>query len=261
MEIRIGFDVVCQCPAPTAMVLMLHTHPERARDLVQAEDLHFTSLEPARDYMDSFGNICTRVIAPAGESRFTGSAIVRDHGGHDPVDIYAQELPIARLPDEVMLYLMGSRYCETDELSSAAWSMFGRVQAIVDFVHNHLRFDYKLARPTRTALHAYNERIGVCRDFAHLSIALCRSMNIPARYCTGYLGDIGVPIAPFPMDFSAWFEVYLSGKWWVFDARHNTPRIGRVLMARGRDAADVSLVTSFGPHNLLRFDVVTDELT
>jgi transglutaminase-like putative cysteine protease len=267
MEIRLGFDIVCHCPEATPAVVMLRTHPERAHDLVAGENLYFDSLEPVHHYLDSFGNLCSRIVAPAGMINLRGDCIIRDHGEPDAVVPSAEEVPVARLPDDVLLYLMGSRYCETDELATLAWNLFGRVtpgwsrvQAICDFVHNHIAFSYSNARSNRTAVAAYNERTGVCRDFTHLAITLCRAMNIPARYCTGYLGDIGVPIAPFPMDFSAWFEVYLGGMWYTFDARHNTPRIGRVLMARGRDAADVSLITSFGPHTLVKFNVVTDEM-
>jgi transglutaminase-like putative cysteine protease len=267
MEIRIGYDLACSCPVPTPMTLMLSVHPERHRDLVEAENQDFGSLEPVRHYVDSFGNICSRVIAPAGQVNFRSNAVVRDHGAADAVNWGAQEIPVARLPDAALLYLTASRYCDTDNLTVAAWNMFGgmnpgwsRVQAICDFVHNHIVFDYNSARSTRTAAEGFQEGRGVCRDFAHLAIAFCRAMNIPARYCTGYLGDIGIPIQPYPMDFSAWFEVYLSGKWHTFDARHNTPRIGRVLMARGRDAADVPMITSFGQHQLLQFDVWTDEV-
>jgi transglutaminase-like putative cysteine protease len=267
MDIRVGFDITYQCSGATPIVAMLRLHPDRWNDIVRNEVLQFSSLEPVRDYLDSFGNSCSRILAPSGVCQLQGSAIVRDSGQPDPVAPWEQEIPIPRLPDDVLVYLMGSRYCETDELSPIAWNLFGnvaqgwsRVQAICDFVHNHIAFAYSNARSTRTALSAYNERTGVCRDFAHLSIAFCRAMNIPARYCTGYLGDIGVPVAPFPMDFSAWFEAYLGGRWYVFDARHNTPRIGRVLIARGRDAADVPLLTSFGPHALLQFNVVTEEV-
>jgi transglutaminase-like putative cysteine protease len=267
VEIRVGFDILCQCPEATPVVAMLHIHPERRNDLLGQESLEFGSLEPVTRYLDTFGNICSRIVAPAGPLSLRGEAIVHDTGKPDPVVPWAEEIPVARLPDDVLRYLAGSRYCETDELATLAWNTFGhlapgwsRVQAICDFVHNHIEFAYSNARSTRSALSAYNERTGVCRDFAHLAITLCRGMNIPARYCTGYLGDIGVPVAPFPMDFSAWFEAYLGGEWYVFDARHNVPRIGRVLMARGRDAADVPLITSFGPHNLLKFDVVTEEV-
>lgn len=267
MEIRVGFEILCQCPAATPFVAMLRTHPERRHDLIGHERLEFSSLESVHHYLDTFGNICSRIVAPAGVFPLRGEAVVRDTGKPDPVVPWAAEIPIPQLPDDVLLFLMGSRYCETDELATFAWNTFGntapgwsRVQAICDFVHGHIEFAYSNARSTRTALSAYNERTGVCRDFAHLAITLCRAMNIPARYCTGYLGDIGVPVAPFPMDFSAWFEVFLGGEWYVFDARHNMPRIGRVLMARGRDAADVPLLTSFGPHGLVKFDVVTEEV-
>jgi transglutaminase-like putative cysteine protease len=267
MDIHIGFELLCHCTAPTPMVLMLRTHPERQRDLRASEQLSFSSLDAVRHYVDIYGNVCTRVLAPAGQSRFFSDAIISDHGRPDAVDPSADSAPVQGLPDDVLVYLMGSRYCETDAVSQFAWNQFGfiqpgwaRVQAICDFVHNHLTFDYKTARSNRTAADAFGERLGVCRDFAHLAIALCRSVNIPARYCTGYLGDIGIPAAPFPMDFSAWFEVFLGGKWHVFDARHNTPRIGRVLMARGRDAADVPLITSFGAHQLEQFNVWTDEI-
>ena len=193
--------------------------------------------------------------------------IIRDSGKPDPVALDAVQHPVEDLPDDVLLFLLGSRYCDTDKLSNIAWSLFGntppgwaRVQAIVDFVHNHIRFDYQKADDTRTAFDGYTQREGVCRDYAHLAIALCRCMNIPARYCTGYLGDIGIPPVPYPMDFSAWFEVFLSGRWYTFDARHNTPRIGRIVMARGRDATDCALTTSFGRAPLMQFEVHTDEV-
>jgi len=162
---------------------------------------------------------------------------------------------------------LGSRYCDTQKLSDLAWSMFGgitggwqRVQAICDYVHDRITFGYHYARNDRTASEGHDERTGVCRDFAHLAVTLCRCMNIPARYCTGYLGDIGVPADPAPMDFSAWFEVFLSGRWYTFDARHNHPRIGRVVIARGRDAADVAISTTFGSARLTRFMVITEEV-
>jgi transglutaminase-like putative cysteine protease len=193
--------------------------------------------------------------------------VIRDSGKPDPVALDAVQHPVEDLPDDVLPFLLGSRYCDTDKLSNTAWSLFGntppgwvRVQAIVDFVHNHIRFDYQKADDTRTAFDGYTQREGVCRDYAHLAIALCRCMNIPARYCTGYLGDIGIPPVPYPMDFSAWFEVFLSGRWYTFDARHNTPRIGRIVMARGRDATDCALTTSFGRAPLMQFEVHTDEV-
>jgi transglutaminase-like putative cysteine protease len=183
------------------------------------------------------------------------------------VNRLAREISVEDLPDQTLLYLLSSRYCEVDLLSNTAAELFGglprgwrRVQAVCDWVHDHLTFGYQHARSTRTALEAYHERTGVCRDFQHLAITLCRCLNIPARYATGYLGDIGVPVMPLPMDFSAWFEVYLENRWWTFDARHNTPRIGRILIATGRDAADVAITTSFGTACLRKFEVFTDEV-
>ncbi|WP_370071015.1 transglutaminase family protein [Mycobacterium sp. MAA66] len=218
-------------------------------------------------YRDSFGNWCTRIVAGKGRTRIWADAFVNDTGNPDPISPQAQQIPVPDLPEETLIFLLGSRYCETDRLSEVAWDLFdqvptgwGRVQAICDYVHGHITFGYEHARMTRTALEAFYDGTGVCRDFTHLAVALCRCMNIPARYCTGYLGDIGVPAVDDPMDFSAWFEVFLGGQWHTFDARHNTPRIGRVLIARGRDAADVALANTFGPAELAGFRVWTDEV-
>lgn len=219
------------------------------------------------DYIDRFGNRCGRLLAPAAPLRFWNDAVVEDSGQPDRQHPDAEQHEIHELPNETLKFLIASRYCEVDRMVNLAWQLFGntpkgwaRVQAVCDFVHRHLHFDYFQARSTRTAYEAYQEGVGVCRDFTHLAVTFCRCLNIPARYCTGYLGDIGVPPAPEPMDFSAWFEVYLGGEWHTFDARHNRPRIGRVLMAYGRDAADVALLTSFGPSRLERFTVWTDEV-
>ena len=267
MQIRAGYEIAYDCPQPTPMVLMLSVHPTRLPDLVTPHCIVFDPPIEARDYRDLFGNICTRITAPAG--RFTASCnfIIADSGRPDIVEPEAEQMPVAELPDDVLVYLLGSRYCDTDHLSDTAWSLFGgvqggwrRVQAICDYVHERLSFSYQDASATRTAWDGFRDQRGVCRDFAHLAITLCRCVNIPARYCTGYLGDIGVPALPDPMDFSAWFEAYLDGRWYTFDARHNTPRIGRILMARGRDATDVALSTTFGRTQLTAFKVVTDEL-
>jgi transglutaminase-like putative cysteine protease len=273
MRIRYGYNIEIFCEQDLPLVTLLDIHPSRRHDMLVPDELQVTSLrDPAirvasKEYIDQFGNICRRITAPAGGIALRAQGIVHDSGEPDPVETTAAEVPPARLPDDALVYLMGSRYCETDKLSAQAWSLFGRipagwprVQAIVDFVHNHLTFGYHFARSTRTAAEAFEERIGVCRDFAHLAVALCRCMNVPARYCNGYLGDIGVPRDPAPMDFNAWFEVYLGGRWYTFDARHNQPRIGRVVIARGRDATDVAMVSSFGPHVLQRFEVITDEV-
>jgi len=249
------------------MLLMLSVHPSRLPDLITPQHITFTPAVPARDYRDSYGNICTRILAPAGRIAMAADFLIRDSGAADEVALDAGQSPVEQLPDDVLMYLLGSRYCDTELLLETAWKLFGdsppgwgRVQAICDYVHNHLEFGYHHASATRTASGGYAERRGVCRDFAHLAITLCRCMNIPARYCTGYLGDIGVPKDPAPMDFSAWFEAYLGGRWYTFDARHNKPRIGRIVMARGRDATDVAISTSFGPTTLAGFKVVTDEV-
>ena len=267
MKIRVGYELVYECPQPTPMILMLNVHYSRVSDLVAPDHLVTDPALPIAVYRDSFGNWCSRIVAPAGLTRITADAIVRDSGAPDRVVPEAAQTPIQALPAETLLFLLGSRYCETELLMPVAWGLFGttpmgwpRVQAICDFVNKHLTFGYAFARATKTAHEAFQERNGVCRDFAHLAVTLCRCMNIPARYCTGYLGDIGVPVVDSPMDFSGWFEAFLDGQWYTFDARHNTPRIGRILMARGRDAADVAIATSFGVNRLASFKVWTDEI-
>ncbi len=267
MKIRAGYDIALQLAQPTSIVFMLRMHPLRRRDLISDDVMHLSSCISHDEYYNSFGNICTRVHAPAGELRISADFLIRDNGMPDPVAPDARQADIDRLPSTALQFLIPSRYCDSDKLLAFAWSRFGttrpgweRVQAIVDYVHQHITFGYHHARATRTASEGHSERVGVCRDFAHLAIALCRAMNIPARYCTGYLGDIGVPKDPAPMDFSAWFEVLLDDRWYTFDARHNVPRIGRMLIARGRDAADVAISTSFGNTDLKRFVVVTDEV-
>jgi len=267
MQIRLGYELVYDCPQPTPMLLMLNVHYTRVSDLVEPDHLVTTPAMPIRGYRDGFGNWCSRIVAPAGQTRLTANAIVNDSGEPDVIAVDAPQHILPDLPDDALVFLLGSRYCETDRLADIAWSLFGktplgwaRVQAICDFVHQHIAFGYEHARASRTAWEAYCDRTGVCRDFAHLAVTFCRCMNIPARYCTGYLGDIGVPISDAPMDFSAWFEVYLGGQWYIFDARNNIPRIGRVLIARGRDAADVAITTTFGPNTLSRFSVWTEEV-
>jgi transglutaminase-like putative cysteine protease len=267
MKIHAGYQIAYECPQPTPMLLMLHVHPSRAPDLITADNIRFNPPIEHRQYRDGFGNICTRVLAPAGRLEISTDFLIQDTGMPDLVVPDAAQTPVEQLPDDVLVYLLGSRYCDTDQLSDAAWRVFGgvqggwaRVQAICDYVHERIRFNYDDACSTRTAWQGHNEQVGVCRDFAHLAITLCRCMNIPARYCTGYLGDIGIAPVDAPMDFSAWFEAYLGGRWYTFDARHNAPRIGRVLMATGRDATDVAISTSFGPSSLATFFVTTDEV-
>jgi transglutaminase-like putative cysteine protease len=268
MKIRVGYDLLYRCPQPTPMILTLNIHYTRVSDVVRSDQLTLTPSVPVTAYRDSFGNWCTRIVAPAGPLRLTADAVVNDTGRPDAAAPWAHQQMVQDLPEETLLFLLGSRYCETDLLSETAWSLFenapmgwGRVQAICDFVHRHITFGYEHARPTKTAWQVFHERKGVCRDFAHLAIALCRCMNIPARYCTGYLGDIGVPPVDAPMDFAGWLEAYVGGAWYTFDPRNNTPRIGRILIARGRDAADAAISTTFGPNTLESFRVWTDEMS
>lgn len=266
MRIRIGYELIYECAGPTPMILALNVHFSRVSDLVSPDHIFTDPPAPITGYRDTFGNWRARIVAPAGEIRIRTDALINDSGQPDPVAQNAQQHPVQDLPAETLPFLLGSRYCETDRLSETAWSLFAqtppgwaRVKAVCDYVHNHLTFGYQHARATRTALEAYEERAGVCRDFTHLALALCRCMNIPARYCTGYLGDIGIPPSPEPMDFSTWLEVYLGWRWHVFDPRHNTPMIGRVLIARGRDAADVPISHAFGSNVLKSFRVWTEE--
>jgi transglutaminase-like putative cysteine protease len=267
LKIRFGYELVYSCPQPVPMILMLHTHSSRAADLLRADDM-ITQPHVAREsYVDIFGNTCSRIVAPAGETRLTADGLIQDSGQPEPAFADAQEHSVEQLPHNTLIYLLGSRYCETERLMSDAWSLFGhltpgwsRIQAVCDFAHQHIEFGYQFARSSKTAWEAYCERQGVCRDFAHLAITLLRCLNIPARYCTGYLGDIGVPVADAPMDFSGWLEAYVGGAWRPFDPRNNQRRIGRILVARGRDAADVAISTAFGPNFLEVFTVWTDEV-
>ena len=266
MFIRLGYDIEFAIPAPVAMVAMLSVHPSRAADLRAPDEMGIEPAAPLTNYIDGFGNRCTRFVAPQGALRLSSTTVIEDPGTTDPVSPDARERPVGELPNDTLIYLLNSRYCEVDRLSNVAAELFGqvapgwgRVQAICDWVNAKVRFGYQHARPTRTALDVFTDRVGVCRDYQHLAIAFCRALNIPARYATGYLGDIGVPLV-LPMDFSAWFEAYLENRWWVFDARNNMPRIGRVLMATGRDASDVAITTSFGAANLTYFNVIAEEV-
>jgi transglutaminase-like putative cysteine protease len=267
MVIRVGYELIYDCPQPTPMILTLSIHYSRVSDIVRPDHLVVSPSVPITSYRDSFGNWCNRIVAPEGQLRLSADALVRDAGEPDAVAPWVEQRPVQSLPEETLIFLLGSRYCETDLLSEIAWKLFaqsptgwGRVQAVCDFVHQHITFGYEHASATKTAFQVFNERKGVCRDYAHLAIALCRCLNIPARYCTGYLGDIGVPPPYGPMDFAGWFEVYLGDGWYTCDARNNMPRIGRVLIARGRDAADVAISTTFGPNTLQRFRVWTEEV-
>jgi transglutaminase-like putative cysteine protease len=267
IHIRTGYELIYDFPQPTPLILTLNIHYSRASDLVRPDSLITIPSVPVTQYRDGFGNWCSRLVAPQGTLTLTADATIRDSGLPEQALPNTWQHNVQDLPEETLVFLLGSRYCETDRLSDIAWKLFSntplgwpRVQAICDFVHNHIVFGYEHASPMKTAFDAFNERRGVCRDFAHLAVALCRCMNIPARYCTGYLGDIGLPPPYAPMDFAGWFEAYLGGSWHTFDARNNTPRIGRILMARGRDAADVAISTAFGVNTLTSFRVWTDQV-
>ncbi len=267
MKLRIGYELRYHFPQPTPVVVLLNVHYSRVSDLERPDNVIVSPSAPISGYRDGFGNWCTRFLAPAGDLTITTDALIRDSGAPDPQALDAQQCPVEDLPEEALVFLLPSRFCESDRMLDLAWSLFGhiapgwgRVQAICDFAHNHIRFDYNAARATRTACEGYEEQVGVCRDFAHLALAFCRALNIPARYCTGYLGDVGTPPPYPPGDFAAWIEVWLGGRWHTFDPRNNTPRIGRVLMARGRDAADVAIAMTFGPNQLTGFRVWTDEV-
>lgn len=265
MLIKGGYNLAYDCAEETPMVLAIHIRPEETVNLVEPETFTLFPEIPYSTYFDAFGNRCTRLVAPPGRLSIWNRFTMADDGRTEPLPIEAYQHTVQELPEDTLQYLLGSRYCDTQKLATLAWSMFGRhwrgwhlLKAILDYTHQRIRFSYANAREDRTAFEAHEEQVGVCRDYAHLAITLCRCMNIPARYCTGYLGDIGVPVDPAPMDFSAWFEVFMGGRWWTLDARHNQPRIGRIVVARGRDAADVAISTAFGNAKLAEFKVITE---
>lgn len=267
MRFRVGYELQYDFPQPTPMLLMLNIHSSRVSDLETPDHVMLDPSVPISGYRDSFGNWCGRLLAPQGSMTISADSVIGDSGRPDPVDRQACQVPVEELPEEAIIFLLASRFCDSDRLLDLAWSLFGggatgwaRVQEICDFTHQRIQFGYEHARVTRTASEAYQEQRGVCRDYAHLAVALCRAMNIPARYCTGYLSDVGTPEPRPPGDFAAWFEAYLGGRWHMFDPRNNTPRVGRILLARGRDAADVAITTTFGLNTLKQFRVWTDEV-
>jgi transglutaminase-like putative cysteine protease len=268
MKLRVGYELLYAFPQPTPAILMLNIHFSRVANLAAPDSVIVSPAVPISGYRDGFGNWCCRIVAPKGKVRISTDAVVTDTGKPDAVAPDATQIPVEDLPEEALVFLLASRFCDSDQMLDLAWKLFGRskpgwgrVQAICDFVHDHIEFGYAHARVTRTASEAYAEKRGVCRDYAHLAVAFCRALNIPARYCTGYLGDVGMPPPYPPGDFAAWFEAYIGGKWYTFDPRNNVPRIGRVLIARGRDAADVAMTTTFGPNTLEGFKVWTDEVS
>jgi transglutaminase-like putative cysteine protease len=267
MHIRYGFDIALNLAQPTTILTMMDVHSDYRHAIVEETSLKTSPRIPVTRTIDRLGNVTRLVTAPAGLLSLRLEGVYETDGRKDPVAPAAAVSQVSELPPETLPFLRPSRYCESDLLSDFAWANFGsiaggwaKVQAICDFVHGRLTFSYPNARSTRTASEALAEGIGVCRDFTHLAVALCRSLNIPARYCNGYLGDIGVPPDPAPMDFNAWFEAFIGGAWYTFDPRHNQPRIGRIVIARGRDAADVPMITTFGAHALTRFIVITEEM-
>jgi transglutaminase-like putative cysteine protease len=274
MLIRNEFAIEFNMPRDAAMIGLLRLHPSldvrvRFPEMLKVEHLDTagSAIEVKIDeYIDVYGNRCSRFLAPAGHVRITGEGLVECDAVPDPIATEARQHPVEELPHEVLQYLLSSRYCQVDQMSLVAGDLFGhttpgwaRAIWIRDWVHNHIGFDYMSARPIKTALDVFTERVGVCRDFQHLAVTMCRAMNIPARYVTGYLGDIRRPYSGAG-DFSAWYEVFLDGRWWPMDARHNDGRMGRVLMAVGRDATDVAITTSFGVANLRSFMVDSFEV-
>ena len=267
MKFQVGYEIQYEVPQPTPLVLMLNIHFTRISDLETPDHIIVSPSVPISGYRDSFGNWCSRILAPPGRTLITTDCVIRDSGQPDQSVPNVRQVPVEELPEESLVFLLASRFCDSDRLLDLAWSLFGaaepglgRVRAICDFTHQHIQFGYEHARATRTASEAYEERQGVCRDYAHLAVAFCRALNIPARYCTGYLSDVGTPRPYPPGDFAAWFEAFLGGQWWTFDPRNNLPRIGRILMARGRDAADVAITTTFGVNTLKSFRVWTNEI-
>ena len=267
MQIRVGYELGFEVPRPTSMQLMLYVHPDQAGALRHRETIVVEPATAVEDFLDAFGNRAGRIMAPAGFVRIRYDNVIDDPGTPDAPITGLRLIRVHEMPPECWQFLLASRYCEVDRMSEIAWELFGstpesweRVRAVVDWVHANVTFGYQFARPTKSAWDVYQERQGVCRDFQHLAITFLRALNIPARYTTGFLGDIGVPASASPMDFSAWAEVYLDGAWYPIDARHNQARVGRVVMARGRDAVDVALTTSFGAATLTRFTVWTDEM-
>ncbi len=267
VRVRVGYRMTYDLPQPTPMLITLNVHYSRASDLVRPDTMRTEPATPFSSYRDGFGNWVNRLVAPAGTFTLTSDALVHDDGALDEIGVDAVQHPIEDLPDDVLIYLLASRYCESDKLIDVAWERFGHlppgwpvVAAINEFVHQHIEFGYQWASPTKGAWDVWNDGHGVCRDFAHLGVALCRAMNIPARYCTGYLAFIDIPTPQDPMDFAGWLEVYLGGRWWTVDPRNLVRRAGRILIARGRDAADVAITTTFGPNLLTDFQVWTDQL-
>ncbi|HWE62937.1 MAG TPA: transglutaminase family protein [Chloroflexota bacterium] len=267
MQVRIGCEFQYEVPVETPSVVQVQPHEVGDHRLIR-ETWETTPGIAGALYHDLYGNTCRRLILPKGAVTLRYDAICEVPDRFDEIAEDAEEIPIADLPDEALIYTMPSRYCLSDVLGNTAWALFGqakpgwaRVQAICDWVHHNLRFQYGTSTPLTTAVDVYVAREGVCRDFTQLGISFCRALNIPARYVFGYLPDIGVPPPDAPMDFCAWFEAYLGDRWYTFDPRNNAPRTARVVIGRGRDALDVAMVTSYGAPRLTKMEVWADEYT
>jgi len=265
LHIRVGFELSLVVHQPTLVMLLLNVHYSRVPDLVMPEYIDTFPYVELNQFPDENNNKMTSVILPPGQTTFKILSFVKDSGNLDVIDQNACHTPVQCLPHNVLKFLIGSRYCETDLMSEIAWELFGsfpngwaRVQAAADWIHNNVTFDLRKADCYQSAVQTFTRRTGVCRDFAHLLITFCRAMNFPARYIHGYIGDIGIDKSPDPMDFSAWTEIFFNNRWYTFDAIHNTPRIGRVAIAKGMDAADSAIVTSYGQHTLVGWKVITD---
>jgi transglutaminase-like putative cysteine protease len=267
LTLRVGSEFIYSSQGETPAILQVEARLDSDAKIVQEK----WEVEPhvsSHTYSDVYGNRCRRVTLPPGQTTLRYDALVEVSAHPDVVVPEAQTALVQNLPDDLLLFTLASRYCQSDSLSNDAWNLFAntpptwaRVQAICDWAHRNVIYVSGCSTPETTALDVYNSQQGICRDFAHMGVTLCRAMNIPARYCFGYMPDIGVEIPDVAMDFHAWFEVYLGGKWHTFDARHNVPRIGRVPIARGRDAVDCAMVTTYGAAILEKMTVWADEAT
>ncbi|MEX2583285.1 MAG: transglutaminase family protein [Gemmatimonadota bacterium] len=263
MQIHVGFEFLLESGTPTPVVSVVRPREDLSR--IGEERYAVTPDVPIHRYCDIFGNQVWRWTAPAGSMRIAYHALAEVSGVPDPRLVELPGTPVEQLPDELLQYTLPSRYCPSDRVLDDAWGLFGaapegwaRVQAVCDWVHANVAYGGQSGSST-TGYDTYAERAGVCRDFAHVAVMFCRALNIPARYICGYLPDIGVPPDGKPMDFHAWFEAYVGGGWRTFDARHNVPRIGRVVIARGRDAVDTAFLTTYGDSRLVELRVWADE--
>ena len=267
MRVRVGCEFTWETEDEVPMLMLVRPRID-ADHVVVYESTWMDPEVPLREYTDLYGNICWRYLTPVGRSTVRYDAVIEIPPTPDPILPDAALHAVDDLPDEAIVFTLPSRYIESDRLLDIAWDLFGstprtwqRIQAICDWVHTNIEFKSGSSTSTTTAFDIYTQRAGVCRDFGLLAVAFCRAMNIPARYTFGYLPDIAIEPPDVPMDFHTWFEAYVGGHWYTFDARHNTPRVGRVVVARGRDAVDCALSTAYGSARLAKFTVWSDEIT